>query len=234
MCARDVASALRGFLSRSTAATSVPRQPLGLRLVLISDTHGAHRQLSVPDGDVLVHAVDFTRYGRLEDATDFNDWLENLPHRHKVVVLGNHEANAPWAKQAKQLLTNALLLRQSACELTVPSDEGDAAQTLRIFGTDFFWPMETPNPNYSAIPDGTDLLIAHGPAKGHVDGGLGCKELLRHVERVCPRVVCSGHVHGAHGVCIGRGALGDTRFVNAANAKNGHAHMGWDPISLDI
>lgn len=31
-----------------------------IRLVLMSDTHGRHRDVEVPDGDLLVHAGDFT------------------------------------------------------------------------------------------------------------------------------------------------------------------------------
>jgi 3',5'-cyclic AMP phosphodiesterase CpdA len=54
-----------------------------MRIVCVSDTHGRHREITVPDGDVLVHAGDLTRYGRLDEARDVNDWLRTLPHRHK-------------------------------------------------------------------------------------------------------------------------------------------------------
>lgn len=239
MQARKVAEVLRSFLTGLGGAPppSLPPllSPLGLRLVIISDTHGSHRALTMPEGDVLIHGGDFTRYGRREDALDFNVWLGELPHRYKVVVFGNHEANAPWAAEAASLMTNATLLRQSVIELpTPPKEVGGAPQILRVFGTDFFWPMKTPNPHFDQIPADTDVLVAHGPAWGHVDNGSGCKELLRHVERVQPRVLCSGHIHGAHGVCQGKGSLRSTTFVNAANAKHGHAHMGWDPVVLDI
>jgi hypothetical protein len=54
-----------------------------LRVVMISDTHNMHRRLEVPDGDILIHAGDFTMYGRSAHAADFNLWLGELPHRHK-------------------------------------------------------------------------------------------------------------------------------------------------------
>ena len=63
-------------------------KPLGIRVVCISDTHGRHRDCKIPDGDVLVHAGDFTRYGKRSDAEDFNKWLGELPHKHKIVVNG--------------------------------------------------------------------------------------------------------------------------------------------------
>ena len=103
-----------------------------------------------------------------------------------------------------------------------------------MHGTDFFWPMKTPNPHYAGISEGVDVLIAHGPVAGHVDGGFGCEELLRHCKRVRPRLVVSGHIHGAHGVVEGAGALRGTTFVNAANALKGHAHMGWPAVTVEI
>ena len=35
-------------------------------------------------------------------------------------------------------------------------------QPVRLFGTEFFWPMQTDNPHYRSIPDDCDILISHG------------------------------------------------------------------------
>ena len=45
----------------------------------------------IPEGDVLIHAGDFTRCGNLQEVREFNKWLETLPHKHKLVIAGNHE-----------------------------------------------------------------------------------------------------------------------------------------------
>jgi hypothetical protein len=37
----------------------------------LSDTHGRHRDVFVPEADILVHAGDFTHFGKIEDARDF-------------------------------------------------------------------------------------------------------------------------------------------------------------------
>ena len=72
---------------------------LGIRIVCISYTHGDHRKLSesLPSGDILIHAGDFTRFGRLDDARDFNEWLSEMKNRgsfqHVLVTNGNHENN---------------------------------------------------------------------------------------------------------------------------------------------
>ncbi len=84
------------------------RETLGVRVVLISDTHGNHRQLgALPEGDVLIHGGDYTKSGSHDDAVDFNTWLGELPYAHKIVVNGNHEYNASWKRQAASILSNA-------------------------------------------------------------------------------------------------------------------------------
>ncbi|HEX4610676.1 MAG TPA: hypothetical protein VH092_20970 [Urbifossiella sp.] len=51
-----------------------------MRIVCVSDTHGWHRDLVMPPGDLLIHAGDITRKGELETLEDFNDWLGSLNH----------------------------------------------------------------------------------------------------------------------------------------------------------
>eukprot|EP00450_Noctiluca_scintillans_P016776 CAMPEP_0194513232 /NCGR_PEP_ID=MMETSP0253-20130528/45442_1 /TAXON_ID=2966 /ORGANISM="Noctiluca scintillans" /LENGTH=252 /DNA_ID=CAMNT_0039356769 /DNA_START=10 /DNA_END=768 /DNA_ORIENTATION=- len=188
----------------------------GLRLVCISDTHNKHRTLSVPDGDVLIHAGDFTLYGREDHARDFDAWLADLPHKVKLVVVGNHENNAPWHKRIQEMLPHATVLRETS--ITLPDGP-------RIFGTDFYWPCNGQNPYFDLIPE-VDVLIAHGPAYGCVDGDAkkpqGCKALLSTVRRVRPQVLVSGHVHFGHGVVtLQHDDSASTLMVNAANCGSG-------------
>ena len=62
-----------------------------MKLVLISDTHGLHSKVSVPDGDILIHAGDLTNVGKAMEIAEAGEWLRSLPHKHKVVIAGNHE-----------------------------------------------------------------------------------------------------------------------------------------------
>ena len=62
-----------------------------MRLVAISDTHGRHRQLVMPEGDVVIHCGDFCARGKEREARDFAAWFRALPHVHKVVIAGNHD-----------------------------------------------------------------------------------------------------------------------------------------------
>lgn len=51
------------------------------------------------------------------------------------------------------------------------------------------------------IPSGTDVLLTHGPPKGHLDSSLrsGCGWLGKELWRTKPRLVVFGHIHHARG-----------------------------------
>mmetsp|Transcript_102675 Transcript_102675/g.329070 ORF Transcript_102675/g.329070 Transcript_102675/m.329070 type:complete len:127 (-) Transcript_102675:295-675(-) len=109
------------------------------------------------------------------------------------------------------ILWNATFLRQSSHECHIGGPV--------VFGTDF---CPSGNPYYDQIPEGTSILIAHGPAAGCADGGKGCSSLLEAVRRVKPVLVVSGHVHFAHGAAALQLPTGErTIFLNAANCGSG-------------
>ncbi|XP_023349871.1 metallophosphoesterase domain-containing protein 1 [Eurytemora carolleeae] len=72
---------------------STPVAENKVRFVCMSDTHSltSHIKQSIPDGDVFIHAGDFTRCGSVSEVRDFNAWISKLPHKHKIVIAGNHE-----------------------------------------------------------------------------------------------------------------------------------------------
>lgn len=76
------------FPTTVTANTTSDR----VRFVCISDTHTKHRDIDLPDGDVLLHSGDFTFNGRRNEVEDFADWLKSLTKfRYKVLIAGNHD-----------------------------------------------------------------------------------------------------------------------------------------------
>lgn len=191
-----------------------------MRIVCISDTHGQHEGLSVPDGDVLVHAGDFTldSCGELSSAR-FNHWLGDLPHKRKVVIAGNHdfifERRPDWAPG---LLTNATYLCDSGCEIGGLKFWGSPITPrfmdwafMRDRGADI-------RKHWDLIPDDTDVLITHGPPSHVLDtsyrGGdhLGCTDLMESVEYIQPQLHVFGHIHGGRGLRH----ITDTTYVNAA------------------
>uniref|UniRef100_A0A1A9ZKL1 Calcineurin-like phosphoesterase domain-containing protein n=1 Tax=Glossina pallidipes TaxID=7398 RepID=A0A1A9ZKL1_GLOPL len=63
------------------------------RVVCMSDTHSLtpYVKFDIPDGDIFIHAGDFTKCGLLKEVEEFNNWIGTLPHRYKIVIAGNHE-----------------------------------------------------------------------------------------------------------------------------------------------
>ncbi len=62
-----------------------------MRIVCISDTHGQHKRVKLPEGDVLIHAGDFTMGGGTAEVGGFLNWLKQQPHKHKILIAGNHD-----------------------------------------------------------------------------------------------------------------------------------------------
>ena len=217
--------------------------PGTVRLVLISDTHSKHRELSIPPGDVLIHCGDFCDGGSYEELDDFCNWLDGLPHKMKVVTAGNHDwcldeitagevrCNRPGLAP-HGITTRALVrLRRSAHYL---EDSGVTFGGLRFWGSPwqpkfegaFNKPRGLPlRKHWDLVPHDTDVLITHTPPAGHLDsawraGSVGCGELMACIQRVRPQICVFGHIHECHGLEeqewldeVG----GETTYINAAS-----------------
>jgi 3',5'-cyclic AMP phosphodiesterase CpdA len=71
-------------------------EKIKVKIVCISDTHGMHSKIGkLPDGDMLIHAgdftVDFPPINEIDDLIFFNRWLEKQPYRYKILIAGNHD-----------------------------------------------------------------------------------------------------------------------------------------------
>ena len=189
-----------------------------MRIVCLSDTHNLHDRIEVPEGDLLLHAGDATRRGTAEEVAAFLDWLAAQPHRHKVLVAGNHDFLFEREPDlASGLVRDAIYLRDAGVEI-----EG-----LKIWGSpwqpwfhDWAFNLQRGAPlreKWDHIPPGTDVLITHGPPYGifdRVDRGelVGCADLLDAVGRIKPRLHLFGHIHEGYG----REMRDGTTFVNAS------------------
>jgi len=66
-----------------------PKNKPSIRIVCLSDTHT--NTVSIPSGDVLIHAGDMTNAGTVDEIQNQLDWLALQPHREKVIIAGNHD-----------------------------------------------------------------------------------------------------------------------------------------------
>jgi Icc-related predicted phosphoesterase len=202
-----------------------------MRIVAISDTHGLHESLAIPDGDVLVHAGDVTSRGAAEELVAFNKYLGMLPHRYKLVIAGNHD----WCfeqhpKLCARLLTNTIYLQDTAITI-----EG-----LKFYGSPwqpwfYDWAFNLPRggpirEKWLLIPGDTNVLITHGPPHGFGDQTFdlrhaGCEDLLEIVGQIAPRAHIFGHIHEAAGVS----SNGRTTFINASSCD-----LNYQPVNQPV
>lgn len=208
-----------------------------MKIVCISDIHGFYEGIRVPDGDVLVVAGDFLGQGRyVSEVVHFNDWLGTLPHKHKIVVAGNHElVFEAEPSSCIAALTNAHYLE----------DSGLTIDGVKFWGSPWQpefcdWAFNLPRQGealdhaWSLIPVDIDVLITHGPPWGVLDrvkdsAPLGCELLAARVLQVRPKVHIFGHIHYSAGEAFKDGV----HFVNAAICNERYRSIN-KPIVVDL
>lgn len=176
-------------------------------IAAISDTHGYHSQLMLPQADVYVIAGDFTQRGNVQEIAAFNYWLSTIPAKHKIVIAGNHDfyfQRDRWT--ARSLLTNAIYLQDSEWIIDDIKFYGSPWQP-RYF--DWAFNLDRGEPLrkvWAQIPEDTDVLITHGPPKGFLDENTrdiekcGCEDLLNRMLQLNIQAHVFGHIH-EHGGC---------------------------------
>lgn len=215
-----------------------------MRLVLLSDTHGLHDTLPpLPGGDVLVHAGDVTRRGSLAEVRSFFDWFAQRPHRHKVVVAGNHD----FAFQDRAAEAEALV----PAGVTYLRDSGTVIEGVRFWGSPWQpwfhdWAFNLPRGEalarvWAEVPDDVHVLVTHGPPDGILDRvvappgqHVGC-EMLR--ERLAAlralRLHVFGHIHEDYGIVEEGEGTGRRTFVNACICDVRYRPVN-RPVAMDL
>lgn len=139
------------------------------KLVLCSDTHELHRSLSWPEGDILVHAGDFTMNGRPEKIEEFGKWLHYSPFSAIIIIAGNHDILfQKKPEKAKKLLSKHDKIHypeDSGCRVDGISFYGAAWQPESGYGWASTLDTEQESrKKWQSIPPGVQVLITHGTA----------------------------------------------------------------------
>ena len=209
-------------------ASSLPPPVRGCsRLVCIADTHNEHESLRLPPGDVLIHAGDCltesgTRYVErrhdlsiarvspegIELFRRFAVWFGAQPHRHKVLIGGNHDLvlQGLGKERVREILASSCA---AADEVPVYLEHSAAiVGGLQIFGSPFahyagkndaFLQRDV---NFSVVPPRCDVIVTHMPCILPRGGGFFDEDaaLAAAIHRAGAAVHVSGHCHWAHGL----------------------------------
>jgi Icc-related predicted phosphoesterase len=189
-----------------------------MRLLLCSDIHcdlGAARRLVERSAkfDVLVCAGDL---GVMRTGLEKTVGVLADARVPTVLVAGNGEsfeeltdACASWP--------SAHVLHGTGCEIDGVRFWGlGGAVPVTPFGA---WSYDLTEERAAELlagcPEG-GVLVTHSPPFGHVDGAngrhLGSRAVLETIERVWPRLVVCGHIHGCW---TEESRVGDTQVINA-------------------
>lgn len=211
----------------------------------ISDTHGMHDQLSVPEGiDMVICTGDISNYKGLAkngiETVDFIIWFEKLPIKHKVLIPGNHDGLiesyyiADECEAFRTLLKGITLLIHQSIEIEGIKIFG-SPYTPTFFDWSFMKPREALSAYWTDIPEGTDILATHGPPMLILDKvdqyschqSVGDVHLLDAVDRIRPRYHLFGHLHNNGSVKNeGQYKSEHTTFINSSCVTDGEFHKG--------
>jgi Icc-related predicted phosphoesterase len=227
-----------------------------MKFVTISDTHTLHKHISLPDGDVIIHAGDITSSGKEVEVISFLNWFSNLNFKYKVMIAGNHDFffDHSWKAYTnyghnrhvnkngyKEDIQNLLLKYP---DITYLNDSGTTINDIKIWGspiTPWFhdWAFNREKgddilKHWNLIPKDTDILITHGPPYKIGDmvyrnkENVGCEDLLNKIKEIQPKFHIFGHIHEGYGI-YETPDFPNTKFINASSVD-----IYYDPINQPI
>ena len=189
-------------------------------VVCISDTHQRHRQLTdrletTHSGDILIHAGDITNFGwGQKPLDDFDQWLNELPFKHKLIIGGNHET------VLNPTLNHGRFLKD---EQVIIDDY------LRIYGSSW---RPIGQSTWEDIPSNSHIVITHNPPSSQNESHVDLEfKLQSRLNRIKPLLSVFGHIHGDYGVWKQPNGI---FFANAASSPTSRNQMLNDPLRFKI
>ena len=228
-----------------------------MKIIAISDTHGMHNRVNLPDGDLLIHAGDLTNVGREVEVEEVINWFYQQANRYTygvVFIAGNHDRsfdpkfnlNDGKTKKPKWLLdilsnvksTNHIhYLEKSFVEINGIKIWGSPITPW--FGGDYWAFNAHRGPDimkyWEQIPSNVDIIVTHGPVMYKLDYTIydkkyvGCEQLRYQIEKIKPLLHISGHIHEGYGYEYSS----DTHYFNASICNINYNPIN-EPWSIDV
>lgn len=208
-----------------------------MQIVCISDTHGQHKAMSIPEGDVIIHAGDITRVGNWHEIEEFLSWYSELPHRYKIFIAGNHDKSFEKDREniLKKIPSNVIYLEDNGIEI----------ENLYFWGSPYTpkflnWSFGKERGQeilayWQKIPLNTNILITHGPPRNILDltykgHNVGCSDLRQTIEMLKNlKLHVFGHIHESYGIQLHNHCT----FVNASLLDRKYKKC-YEPIVIEL
>lgn len=179
------------------------------KIVAFSDTHGQHNSKVLTEclmknpADILLFAGDMQR-NNLDFCESFAAWMLALPFKYKIITFGNHDSNAEYMLDLLDADSNLVVLNNE--DVIIDGIKIYGSPNSVIFGN---WHYMNTEPElaeiYKNIPDDTDILLTHSPAKGILDKTFtsceaGSEALANRISGLAKmKYHVFGHIHEAFG-----------------------------------
>jgi Icc-related predicted phosphoesterase len=197
----------------------------GMKIDTISDTHGKHKKIILPGGDILICSGDISGSGELGEVLAFLNWFADQDYRYLVMIAGNHdfifqENPELMAEECKK--RNIIYLNDSGVEIEGIKFWGSPIQPW--FHDWAFNRGRGPEikKHWDLIPEDTEVLITHGPPYLILDGvpraggweeNVGCQDLYDRIIQTKIKLHVFGHIHEGAGYRYFEGRT----YVNASS-----------------
>lgn len=169
----------------------------------MSDTHGYPlHMIDIPEGDILIHAGDLN-IGQENKLRARLESFKKLPHKHKLLIPGNHDAYV-YKEPDK---CKDLALQEAGINILI--NDFIEVEGLKIWGSPytpkfnnwaFMCPRDIIYKIWQQMPAGLDILVTHGPPDRILDLNdrgehCGCASLRSYIHSRKPKHHVFGHIH---------------------------------------
>lgn len=222
-----------------------------MRIVAISDTHERHHQVLLPEGDMLIHAGDWTNKGTEKSMVSFLEWFGSQPHTHKILIPGNHELSLDSLR--KDIALEFVQEKAARLEFHFLLNSSVEIEGFKIYGTPttplfYNWAFNFQRgpeiaKEWAKIPLDTNILVTHGPPYNILDlveDNLsnmgrdlhqGCQDLAARLQQLKQlKLHVFGHLHTDGGKQV---TLNNVTYVNAAICTEGYKPTN-PPVIVDL
>ena len=209
----------------------------------ITDTHGYHDRLTIPDGiDMIIHTGDCSNernpFLNEVEVWKFIEWYKKIPVKMKLFVPGNHDTSIEH-----KLIQPIDFL---AADIFILNHEEIVVDNIKFFGSPFTptfgmnWAFMKNRDKlgklWSTLPNDIDVLLTHGPPLGILDLSenrnyslemCGDRGLLTYIKKSNVKYHLFGHVHNFKD-CINSAVkiCNGITFSNACPLEDGEFEKG--------
>lgn len=182
----------------------------------ISDTHGYHGLLKVPEVDMVIHSGDISNPREVvlseHECLNAIEWLSSLDIPHKILIAGNHDIAIERRRvnAGDMAVKGIIYLENNSTNINGVKIWGSPITPSFGIGWAFNKKRDKLHEVWASIPEDTDVVITHGPPKGILDHSYsqigsvyercGCAALAKRVRIVQPKLCLFGHIHNCEDI----------------------------------